>query len=48
MAKSMKSMFSFLNVFGKTKARRVRKSKTSRKTRKHRKTRRGRKNMRGG
>ena len=48
MAKSMKSVFSFLNVFGKTKGRRLRKSKSSRKTRKTRKTRRGRKNMRGG
>lgn len=45
----MKSMLSFLNVFGKTKRRTGRnKSRSSRKTRKHRKTRRGRKNMRGG
>jgi len=48
MAKSMKSMLSFLNVFGKTKRRTGRKSRTSRKTRKHNKTRKGRKNMRGG
>jgi len=42
----MKSMFSFLNVFGKTKKRSTR----ARKTRKQRKTRRGRgrKYMRGG
>lgn len=48
MAKSMKSLFSFLNVFGKTKRRSARKSKSSRKTRKQHKTRRARKNMRGG
>ena len=44
----MKSMLSFLNVFGKTKRRTSRKSKTSRKIRKHNKTRRARKHMRGG
>jgi|UniRef100_A0A6C0DAT5 hypothetical protein len=42
MAKSMKSLFSFLNVFGKTKKRSTRRM---RKTRKHRKS---RKHMRGG
>ena len=48
MAKSMKSLFSFLNVFGKTKRRTTRKSSSSKKTRKHNKTRRSRKHMRGG
>jgi len=38
-----KSMFSFLNIFGKTKKR-----KTVRKRRVSKKTRRNRKNMRGG
>lgn len=45
-SRSSKSMFSFLNIFGKTKRRSAaRKTRKSRKTRKHRKTRR---HMRGG
>jgi hypothetical protein len=48
MAKSLKSMFSFLNIFGKTKKRSMRKSRSMRKTYKAKKTRRFRKNMRGG
>jgi hypothetical protein len=47
MAKSIKSLFSFLNIFGKTKKRGMR----MRKTRKQIKTRKGRKatrKMRGG
>ena len=48
MTKSIKSMFSFLNVFGKTKRRTVRKNKSSRKTHKYHKTRKSRKHMRGG
>jgi hypothetical protein len=48
MAKSLNSMFSFLNIFGKTKKRSMRKSRSMRKTYKAKKTRRFRKNMRGG
>jgi hypothetical protein len=48
MAKSLKSMFSFLNVFGKTKKRSMRKVKSMRKANKSKKTRRFRKRMRGG
>ena len=49
MAKSIKSMFSFLNIFGKTKKRSMRKGRSMRKTyKKSNKTRRFRKHMRGG
>ena len=48
MVKSLKSMFSFLNVFGKTKKRSMRKSKSMRKINKSKKTRKSRKHMRGG
>ena len=48
MAKSLKSMFSFLNIFGKTKKRTMSKGKSMRKTYKAKKTRKFRKNMRGG
>ena len=41
-----KSMFSFLNIFGKTKKRSTMRKRRG--TRKSRKTRRNRKNMRGG
>jgi len=41
-------MFSFLNVFGKTKRRSMRNSKSIRKTRKHNKTKRIKRHMRGG
>jgi hypothetical protein len=48
MVKSLKSMFSFLNIFGKTKKRSIRKGKSMRKTYKAKRTRRFRKHMRGG
>jgi hypothetical protein len=48
MAKSLKSMFSFLNIFGKTKKSTMRKGRSMRKIYKSKRTRRFRKHMRGG